>query len=646
MKREIHRNYFAGFICVLLALTFRPACAEEREKFSAEVEKPLAELENKAVELKSTALMEELKKTITEIADSIKLGDDVKKRLEAEAKGVVDRSLVEWKDKLDSRLRPFLRQDIKESLELMTQWPAEMLIKSGFVPESGKLTDQEDWKNTLKKVITPEQLAATEKKEQDREQAKEKELQDQLKPLLEKMRKNQELVFKAEAGDVKAVLGLTGDRAKKLEDLAGVAAKCNADAIEKRWIEKQRGMNDQMRARIAMGRGNRITSLDDGAESSPDLENWKKTLKEFLSEEEQKHWETAAASRKNNRDRAMAMMFISQMDSAVFFTASQREKLEPLAVKAMAKIMGGNTENFSASVSYGSNFTQEELKTILDEKQMLHWKEASEGIRGHGEGEDDAGNNDKAGADEIASDGEEDKEIILSTYLHNRDKAQRNRLAKGVRVKLEDIQRVVKLSEESTSRLEIASRGAAEHALDFWRPNFENWVRSSLRSADAKTLRQRLATLNRDINFGEQGSSFNQPIWTNAVADVLTDAQMELWMNEVNGRKSYHDRARVLMILSELDRRFHLSLDQFQKLEPLLAEAVKEYATDFNRMFGGSGEMPRYMIVLLAGVPESKTKSILTPEQFEQWQNTDSQQFKSWWENIKSSHDSRNKRVK
>ncbi len=642
MKHDLHRSHSVCFFCVLLVLTFRPVCAEEIEKFPPEVEKPLAELENKAVELKSTALMDELKKAVNEIADSIKLGEDAKKRLEVEAKAVVDRSIVAWKDRLDSRLRPFLRQDIKESLALMSEWPAEMLIKSGFVPESEKLTDQDDWKNALKKILGPEQLAAIEKQVRDREQSAEKEIQEQLKPLLEKMRKNQEIVFKAEAGDVKSVLGLTGDRAKKLEDLAREAAKRNADAIEKRWAEKMRTMNQQMRARIAMNRGGRTTSLDDGAESSPDLEDWKKILKEFLTAEEQKQWEAASTSRQSKQDKAMAMMFISQMDSAVFFTASQREKLEPLAVKAMAKVTIRERENFSFNASYGANINKEELKLILDEKQMQQWKEASEGMRGRGNGEE---GNDKAGAEEIAGD-EEDKEAILSIYLHSRDKSQRNRLAKGVRVKLEDIQRVVKLSEESTKRLEIASRGAAEHALDFWRPNFENWVRSSMRSVDSKTLKQRLAALSRDINFGEQGSTFDQPIWTNAVVDVLTDSQMELWMNEVNGRKCYHDRARVLMILSELDRRFHLSLDQFQKLEPLLAEAVAEYALDFNRMFGGSGEMPRYMIVLLAGVPESKTKSILTPEQFEQWQNVDNQQFKSWWENIKSSHDARSKRVR
>ena len=135
-----------------------------------------------------------------------------------------------------------------------------------------------------------------------------------------------------------------------------------------------------------------------------------------------------------------------------------------------------------------------------------------------------------------------------------------------------------------------------------------------------------------------------QLIWRNAVADVLTASQKELWMNEMNGRKAYHDRASILMILAELDRRYHLSIDQFQKLEPLLTDVVAEYSRDFSRMFsGGGGDMPRYMIVFLAGVPEEKSKAILSPTQFDQWKKTDNAQLANWWENIKNMHDSRNR---
>lgn len=645
MMPKAARFIFSRCISVLMALLFHGAHAEDsasKSNLPVEVEKPLGELLKKAGYLKTDAQMEELNKAIADIVSAAKVGDDIKKRLEVEAKAVVDRSLKPWKEKLDAKLRPFLRQDLKESLEMLSQWPAEMLIKSEFVPESGKLAEQDDWKNALKKILPPEQLALMEKKEQESEQAQNKEIQDQIKPMVDVMRKNQGLVFKNAASDVKSVLGLTGDRAKKVEAMTEEFAKRAVAAYEKRISEELKNMAQEMRAQFNMRRG-RMPFGEEGIDNSSDMEEWKTALKGFLSEDEQKRWEVASNSRQDRQDKAMAMIFLSHLDSVVLFTAAQREKMEPLAIKIMSKVPTRERENFSFNSGYVSKFDAEELKLILDEKQIQHLQDSNGNMRGHRNGEVIAEKDEQ----EVAGndvDLDLDEDAIFSAYFNARDKTQRDKLADGFLVKLEDIKRVANPSDESIQRLEIASRGAAEHALDFWRPNFENWVRSSMRNVTPKALKQRLATLNRDVSFGEQAATFDQPIWSYAVTDALTDSQMEIWMNEVQGRKNYHDRARVLMILAELDRRFHLNLDQFQKLEPLLTEAVAEYAGDFNRMFsGGSGEMPRYMIVLLAGVPEEKTKGILTPEQFEQWQNADSAQFKSWWENIKNSHDARKK---
>ncbi len=635
-------------VSALLALPCLSLFADEKEKFPVEVEKPLAELVKKAVELRSSTQMEELKKAITDIADTTKMGDDAKKRLETEAKAVVERSLDPWKEKLDAKLRPFLRQDIKESLELMTQWPAEMLIKNSFVPESGKIAEQEDWKNALKKILAPEQLAFLEKQALDRDQALEKEIQESLKPSVALMQKSTGLLYKSEVSDLKSVLGLKGERAKKFDDLAEEAAKHKADEMEKQWTEEMRKMTTEARAQFTMrrGRGRQMFSTfnTEMTDASTVMESWKKTLRELLSEDEQKRWETASTIRQSSQNKAMAMLFLSQVDSMVLFSASQREKLEPLAMKVMATLSKSEKENFTFNPGYTSKFDQKELKLILDDKQFEHWQEVSKGEMGRrrmGMGEVEIDDQEKS-----TSDVDQDEDAIMSAFFHARDQRQRDRLAKGYLVKLEDIQRVAKPSEESIKRLEIASRGAAEHSLDNWRPNFENWVRSSMRNVNIKTIKQRLAGLNADVNFGEENTKIDDPIWSVAVADVLTDSQRELWMNEVIGRKRYLERAKVFAILAELDRRCHLNLDQLQKLEPLLTEAVTEYSADFNRMFGGSGIISRYLIVLLSGVPEESTKSILTPEQFEQWKNTDSAQFKGWWENIKSNHDSRNKAKK
>ncbi|MEI6534745.1 MAG: hypothetical protein WCN98_05345, partial [Verrucomicrobiaceae bacterium] len=601
---------------------------------------PLAELVKRGAELKSAARLEEMNKVISEIVDVTKIEDDVKKKLEEEAKAAVNRSLGLWKEKFDARLRPFLRNDVKESLDMLAQWPAEMLMKSGFVPESGKPNDQEEWKIALKKILTPEQLHMIDKIEGDRDEAKEKEIQDYLKPLLEEMRKGQQLALRTEADDVKSVLGLTGERAAKVDQIAADAVTRKTGEIEKRWVDDLRVMSDEFRTQFTMGRG-KTPMMQEAEDESPEYDDISKSLREILSEDEQKRWEVASKARQARQDKALAMMFISHMDSKVLFTAVQREKLEPLAIKVMSTVTKNERNNIPINASYASKFNMEELKLVIDEKQLQHWKEASSFQQRQGM-ED---NGDTIENENAAGGVEEGEDAIMSAFFSRRDKLQRSRVAKSMIMKLEDIQRVAKPSEESVKRLEIASRGAAEHALDFWRPNFENWVRSSMQNVTAKTLKQRLAALSTNINFGEQGAGMSeQLIWRNAVADVLTASQKELWMNEMNGRKAYHDRASILMILAELDRRYHLSIDQFQKLEPLLTDVVAEYSRDFSRMFsGGGGDMPRYMIVFLAGVPEEKSKAILSPTQFDQWKKTDNAQLANWWENIKNMHDSRNR---
>ena len=124
------------------------------------------------------------------------------------------------------------------------------------------------------------------------------------------------------------------------------------------------------------------------------------------------------------------------------------------------------------------------------------------------------------------------------------------------------------------------------------------------------------------------------------MGDVLTEAQMESLANDVIGRKTYRNHARVLIILEELNWTYHLSLEQLDKLEPFLQQVVVEYASDIIQTIGSDSGSTRQMSVFLAGVPEEKIKSILTSEQFEQWKISD----KDLWKNIKSNHDQRLKR--
>ena len=624
---------------ILTAFSLRLASAEEvtaKAKLPDEVEKPLADLLNTAVEIKSASLLEDMTKVVAGIVDATKAGEDGRNQLEPKAKAAVEKSIAPWRKELEARLRPFLSDEIKTSLDTLAQWPAEMLVNNGFITEPTKPNEQQEWKDSLKKILTTGQLAAMEKLAKSREQALEKEIQDYLKPHVAKMRKRQEVMLKSEAEDLKKVAEMNEERAGKVIEMALVAARRNADAIEKRWAGEMRGLTDEARMQFTMNR-DESPFMNEDEDAPLAMEVWKKELIEFLSQDEQRRWAVVSASRKKRQSRALAALVVSEIDSKVFLTVAQRDKLEPLAEMAITPKTKSEWDNFSFEGNDFLNLLQDKIKLVIDEKQLRHLKNQNENEVADGKTVESRSKKKK-----VCSVGDTDLDVedILSAFFHAHDAEQRNRLADGMLAKLESIQRVVKLSEESSRRLEMATRGAAEHALDLWRPNCEQWVRNSMKNVSAKTLKQRLETFNIEGSFDNQISPFEQPIWINTVADVLTEAQMESLANDVVGRKNYRNRARVLIILEELNWTYHLSLEQLDKLEPLLHQVVVEYVWDIIQMIGSDSGAPRQMSVFLAGVPVDKTRSILTPEQFEQWKISD----KDLWKNTKNNHDQRLKR--
>lgn len=634
------RFHIFWIVCGLLALSLRPSLAEENnspKRLPDAVEKSLGEVVKKAVEMKSAMLMEDMTKIIAMIVDATKIGDATRKQFEPEARTAVESSMVPWKKDLEAVLRSNLSEEIKSSLEVLSQWSAEVVVNNGFVSEPAKPAEQLAWKNSLKKILSAEQLAMLETRMKERDVVIGKEIQEYLKPHLAEKRKELEFKINSEANDIIKFAESKGDRAKKVTEEALEVAKHIAMTIETRWAGEMRGMSDDARETFTMN-GERAPFMDENVDVPPETEAWENAIqRDFLTTGEQKRWTSALTFRRERQGKALAMQLISEIDSKVFLTAAQRAKLEPLVVKIVMPTTKYEMDNFSIKTNDLSKLNLDELKLIIDDKQLQHLKEQAE--NGNAEVPIVSGQGKKKSAESFGN-GDLDVEAILSIYFHDHDMALHDRLAKGMIVKLESIHRVVKLSDDGFQRLEIATRGAAEHALDVWRQNSEQWVRNGIKNVSAKTLKQRLEIFNTiDGSFDNRESLFDQPIWTNTVTDVLSESQMELLADDASGRKNYHDRARILIILEELNSTYHLSLEQLDKLEPLLSRVVAEYASDILTMIGSDSDATRQMSVLLAGVPEDKTRSILTPEQFDHWKKTE----KDLWINAKRNHDQRKK---
>jgi hypothetical protein len=171
-----------------------------------------------------------------------------------------------------------------------------------------------------------------------------------------------------------------------------------------------------------------------------------------------------------------------------------------------------------------------------------------------------------------------------------------------------------------------------------------------LREATPATIKQRLASV-QDYYFQRGGvSAQSQPVWDATVKNELTTEQRSAWQKEVDERAAYRAKAIVAAILAEFDRRNTLTVEQWTKLEPVIAQVLKEYGPDIGNMFSYANSSPWYlqqhtMLMVFAGVPENELKPILSTEQWDQWTRSDVfTNSKSYWENVQANHAQRVKR--
>ncbi len=631
-----------------------------KTKLPDTVEKALAELATEAAKIKRELRMEEMKKIISEVIEVTKINDEQKRKLEDEVKPTVERSLVTWKEEFDAKLRPYLSNEGEGALTMLSNWRADQLVTSGFPGEFGKPEEDSGWKEALKKTLTVEQYGDLDKIAVERERKFNERIADYIKPIIEQTRLARTAEIANEIEDMKLLLKLPDDRVKQLEKLAETSTEWACDLKRKRTTKALAAMKEQQLAQIiARGRdvfnnNNRVEVEEINAdESSQSI--WVKGVASILNDDQRKRWENAAEERSNRGARAVAMLFVAEMDQILLFTSEQREKLEPIAAKTLAEWSKKKSNNEAVTPGQAALFKADEVKAVLESGQWEIWEAAARGdvtgrrnnrwrgMRQLGgqagvlvdkvEKEDGPPQKEKQDA--------ADDETIFTMHFEKCLVDMRRDKAALVGAKLDDVRRVVKLSPERLSYLEIAAKGAVEHALDTQREQLESWVRSTVQMAKGAALRARLADMNAEnFGFGDEGTTGEHVLWKDALAEVLTSEQKNILGAALAARETYRQRAYSRAILAELNRRYHLSNDQFGKLEPLVETAVGEYYDDFMNMFGrgSSNIIPRYLITLFLAVPEDASRSILNASQWKQWKEVDSKQLASWWDSMKSNH--------
>ncbi len=629
--------------------------------FAPVVEKKLKEVITKIAEAKQKNFEEGMKRELDDMAKAASLNPAGVAAMQAAAKQAVEHTLAEWTVKLD---RLFRTGYVQQEPPMMLRMLDEVVTQSEFykeqevVPNFTRPWDQPVWLEAMKSTLSPEQdgLWAKAKKARDGEALER--IAEFLRPSQDGIREQSRLILDRKVEEAVLALGLAPERKKELETLAKKVAE-NSVETWRANAEKALLHTEAKQRALLMSRGNFFGGGMDG-QGFDVLAAWREGLDQLLRPEELAMLKAARERRRVQRAAVLARLMIALLDERVAFTEKQREQLQPIAealVKEESALLAEPDSDSEDALAPQPLFAAagkvkaDALKPILDDSQLKRWMELSKMDA------DDAGSSRQTvekpkGATQEKPKGRapepEDLENVLSDFMYEKVAVERKPLLAAMSLKAEDAARVAALADGPAARLQTAARGAAEMALMEWRPNFEQTVRSLVQDATAQNAKQRLTGI-EDYQW-QRGSSLtpgSSPLWELAVKTVLTDGQRAQWKKELDARASFLDQTIAATLLSEFDRKYALTKEQWQKVEPLIFQAVKEYSADINQMFTSFRQTAWYlqnysMFLPFAAVPEKELKPILGKEKYEHWiGSSESSNASNYWQNVQQIHKQR-----
>jgi hypothetical protein len=613
-----------------------------KPQLSEEVEKAFAAFVASSAEARKSIAKTELGKLCDEVAASVKLSSEQRKKLETEAAPAVTESCDKFAEKLDGWLRPFLVGYGERGLSNLTRWKPEQFASRPNVASSPQ--DSKAWEEAVKLVLTPEQMVIYREELGDKTARRKREIATYLKDSMA-MRRNQiEDAFRLERDGIVRELLLDKERAAKLE----AVQKQAVDAI---LAEEQKSASEQLLAlneeswRQMYGSGG-VQQFDAFSKGPPTRRvEWTKGLATVLTPEEMKRWEGTLAQHQERRERAAMMGAVAELEDKVLLSAEQRPKLEKIFLERW-RHYPNNDSNQIYPMNLLRSGQDNEITTLLTKEQQKRWNEFVRG--GYGNGRNAAVPPKQSKPSETPQ--PVDTERVFAEYFVRLYHGQRDRLMSSMQEQVDEMVRVTSLSGEPLKLLQVAAKGAVERVLDDrlhssnWKQNLESNTRGSVEGVGAVFLKQRLDAMGEN-RYNTAPPEENE-LWLETLKTVLTDDQRKMYESVLSEREAYRNRAIVQIVLAQLDTTLRISGEQADKLEPLLAAVVKDYWLDYQRSFSGSNYAiyPYYLPVMLSGIPESDRKAILTPEQLKQFDGDGQNRYNGWWENMKRQHDQRLKK--
>lgn len=673
------RGFFISIRLAVLAAVLalspggRAAGAEASEKakpaLSPEREKALGELLKKAPDAKRKVWAARMKKEIEQVTKATGLNADGAKALEAAAGEASEACVAGWLAKFGEGMRTSFSQYPEGAFdgEELLASQLEQTVQYDWFGEYVRPFEHPKWTEALRRTLSAEQLATWEKTQADRRKAVLEKFADAVKRTGDLAREQSRIALLAKATSIRGALALSKERSQELDKLAEKLAEQAVEPIRARAEKIFLSMDDDTQKQELKDRGFYI-GLNE-ADLEKQQAAWKDGVAKLLTAGEVQRIEETRENLATRRARALGQILLAQLDEKVAFTASQRERLLPVAerlVKEVKALFPDGAQgryfqiNSATLLGAGRSAVEEEMTPILDANQWRHWQTACSASatagnrvnvivrRGAAPAPAAAAAKPRAAALEP-----EEVEHAFSDFLHEKAAAERTRLLAASLLKAEDVARVAALPAEALARLETAARGAAEELLAVWKTTTESAVRGQVRDAVPETIRQRLAAMESYTYTRNSNTTKAAPaIWEKTAKAVIPEPAQQAWQKELDARAEFRERAIAAVILSEFDRRFSLASAQWSALEPVVGKAIHDYAPDIGMMFSSANSFQWYlqsytMFIPFAATPEAELKRILGKEQWTRWSESEEcGNTGNYWENIQRYHTQRMKEKK
>ncbi len=657
---------WAAALCTCVALAHVGVRGEEKQAdVPPEIRAKCTEFLKKVVAAQRKHLDKRMATEIEEIVKVTGLGQDGVKALQAASGPAEDAAQA---DLLEKALALYVKAYAKTSGRGLEGLDRPDLVEALANMDSGfdlgvrytRALDQPAWKEALVRALTPEQAAVLQKSQDAKTAATSKEFDDLLDKQADQVRTAISSPMFTKSTEIIDALGLPKDRADAITDLAKKAI----DASMTAWREDSRKLflsNDET-TRAQVMRGMRFNAAPKEEDAPENQSVWTQGIAKLLTDDDRAKLLASHGTQRKRRTHALAMLMVAMLDEKIAFTAKQRPELEPFMERLVQTVDAFYPQNDNNNNDYLSlnpdlfykaagKAKPEELRPILDDLQWKHWQELGRQKRVVNEDFDDDRQPTPGPVkpDPTAIEEPEDLERFVSDYLQGKAAEQQKELDAAMILQAEDAARVAGLPPETAERLRTAAHGAAEISLAAWCSSFEQSVRAQTQGATRETVQQRLGSQSR--GYYGKADARELVMWKQAVKTGLTQAQQDAWQSERDARERYNDDATAQFILAEFDRSFVLSVDQWERLAPLLAQSIREYRPEISRMF--SYNTPQwfltsyYMFLPMHAIPEADCKTIIGKERFDRWTESNGYRFSvQYWGNIKDSRDRRNKETK